>query len=363
MDYMAQALSFARLALGQVSPNPAVGAVVVRDGEVVGQGYTRPPGSAHAEVVALEHAGEAARGAVMYVTLEPCCHHGRTPPCTGAIVEAGITEVHMAMLDPNPLVGGKGEEALRSQGVRTYVGEHEEEAREVNEAYIKFITMGMPFVTAKFAMSLDGKIATRTGDSRWISSSESRRYVHSLRNTTDAVMVGANTVATDDPQLTSRCGDRGGKTRRQPLRVVVDSKGRTPVTARMFSEPGKTLIAVTWPVSPEVEKVCGQVDAELVELPSEGGLVDLKELLRVLGKRDITSVLVEGGGTLLGSLFDQRLVDKVIAFIAPIVIGGTEAVPAVGGRGSETVADAIRLDRVATRECGGDVMISGYVGG
>lgn len=363
MDYMAQALSLARLALGQVSPNPAVGAVVVRDGEVVGQGYTQPPGSGHAEVVALQQAGNAARDSVMYVTLEPCCHHGRTPPCTAAIIDAGVSEVHMAMLDPNPLVSGKGEEALRKRSIRTYVGEHEDKARGINEAYIKFITTSVPFVTVKFAMSLDGKIATRSGDSRWISSSGSRRCVHLLRYITDAIMVGVNTVLADDPQLTSRCGARGGKTRKQPLRVIVDSLGRTPVTARIFNEPGKTLLALGRPVDPKVAKALAQTGAELVELPAEDGFVDLGELLRVLGRREITSVLVEGGGTLLGSFFDHRLVDKVVAFVSPVVIGGAEAVTAVGGRGVEKMADAIRLESVTTQTCDDDVIVSGYVGG
>ncbi len=322
MDYMAQALSLARLALGQVSPNPAVGAVVVRDGEVVGQGYTQPPGSGHAEVVALQQAGDAARGSVMYVTLEPCCHHGRTPPCTAAIVDAGVSEVRMAMLDPNPLVSGKGQKELRKRNISTYAGEYEDEAREINEAYIKYITTGVPFVIAKFAMSLDGKIATRSGDSRWISSSGSRRCVHSLRYVTDAIMVGVNTVLADDPQLTSRCGDRGGKTRKQPLRVIVDSLGRTPVTARIFSEPGETLLALGRPADPEVAKALAETGAELVELPTEDGFVDLGELLRILGQREITSVLVEGGGTLLGSFFDRRLVDKVVAFVSPVVPTG-----------------------------------------
>lgn len=363
MDYMAQALSLARLALGQVSPNPAVGAVVVRDGEVVGQGYTQPPGSGHAEVIALQQAGDAARGSVMYVTLEPCCHHGRTPPCTAAIIGAGVSEVRMAMLDPNPLVSGKGEKELRKRSISTYVGEYEDEAREINEAYIKYITTGVPFVIAKFAMSLDGKIATRSGDSRWISSSGSRRCVHSLRYVTDAIMVGVNTVLADDPQLTSRCGDRGGKTRKQPLRVIVDSLGRTPVTARIFSEPGETLLALGRPADPEVAKALAETGAELVELPTEDGFVDLGELLRILGQREITSVLVEGGGTLLGSFFDRRLVDKVVAFVSPVVIGGAEAVTPVAGTGVEKMADAIRLERVATQTCDDDVIVSGYVGG
>ena len=363
MDYMEQALSLAGLALGQVSPNPAVGAVVVKDGKVVGQGYTQPPGSAHAEVVALEQAGDAARDSVMYVTLEPCCHHGRTSPCTGAIIAAGVAEVHMSMLDPDPRVSGKGEEELRRHGIDTSVGDHEEEARSINEAYIKHRTTGMPFVTAKFAMSLDGKIATRSGDSRWISNQESRRYVHSLRHITDAVMVGVNTVLADDPRLTCRCGERGGVMRQQPLRVIADTKGRTPVTAQVFSRPGRALIALGEGVKPEIIEGFRGKNAEVVVLPSVEGLVDLEQLFKVLGQREITSVLVEGGGTLLGYMFDHRLVDKVVAFVAPVIIGGSEAETAVEGKGAEKIADSIRLERVTTMECNGDVMVSGYVGG
>ena len=362
MDYMGQAISLAKLALGQVSPNPAVGAMVVKNDAVVGQGYTQPPGSWHTEVLALKQAGEEARGSVMYVTLEPCCHYGRTPPCSRAIIAAGITEVHLAMLDPNPLVSGKGKEELEREGIKVYVGEHEGDAEEINEAYTKFITTGMPFVTAKFAMSLDGKIATKSGDSKWISGSEARRYVHYLRYTTDAIMVGVNTILADDPQLTSRCGNRGGRTRKQPLRVIVDSSGRTPLTARVFGEPGKVLMALGKRVEPEEEKTFGQVGAELLELPSEEGSVDLERLLKALGEREITSVLVEGGGILLGSLFDQRLVDKVIAFIAPIIIGSQEAKTAVGGKGVDKVVDSIRLERVSVRNCDRDLMLTGYAG-
>jgi len=362
MDYMAQALSLAKLALGSVSPNPAVGAVVVKNDVVVGQGYTQPAGSEHAEIVALQQAGEQARGSVMYVTLEPCCHYGRTPPCSRAIIAAGIAEVYLAMLDSNPAVSGRGNEELERAGIKTYVGEHEEEAREINEAYIKFITTGIPFVTAKFAISLDGKIATKSGDSKWISSEESREKVHNLRYTTDAIMVGVNTVLTDDPLLTCRCcGGRGGTARKQPLRVVVDGKGQTPPTARLFGEPGKTLLALGKSITPEEASTFTQAGAELLELPSAEGLVDLEKLLKALGKREITSVLVEGGGILLGSLFDRGLVDKVIAFIAPIIIGGKEAKTAVGGKGVDKVADSLRLERVSVEKFGEDLMISGYV--
>jgi len=357
-----QAFSLAKLALGSVSPNPAVGALIVKDDVVVGQGYTQPAGSEHAEIMALQQAGEHARGGTMYVTLEPCCHYGRTPPCSKAIIDSGISEVHLAMLDPNPLVCGRGKEALEREGIKTYVGKHEEEAREINEAYIKFITTGMPFVTAKFAMSLDGKIATKSGDSKWISSEESRKQVHNLRHATDAIMVGANTVLTDDPLLTCRCcGGRGGTARKQPLRVVIDGRGHTLPTAKLFSEPGKTLLALGKSITPKEATAFAQVEVELLELPLTEGLVDLEKLLKSLGRREITSVLVEGGGILLGSLFDCGLVDKVIAFIAPVIIGGSEAKTAVGGKGFEKVVDSLRLEHVSVERFGEDLMVSGYV--
>ncbi|MBA7506631.1 Riboflavin biosynthesis protein RibD [subsurface metagenome] len=359
---MEQALSLAKLALGQVSPNPAVGAVVVKNDIVVGQGYTQPPGSSHAEVVALKQAGKETQGGVMYVTLEPCCHYGRTPPCTQAIIAADIAEVHLAVLDANPLVSGRGKDELEKEGIKVYLGEHEEEAKKVNEAYTKFITTGMPFVTAKFAISLDGKIATRSGDSKWISGDEARKYVHNLRYTSDAIMAGVNTVLVDDPRLTARsCGGRGGTARKQPLRVIVDGKGRTPLTAQLFSEPGKTLLALGKFVTPEEKAAFAQVGAELLELPSEGGRVDLGELLKALGEREITSVLVEGGGILLGSLFDGKLVDKVIAFITPIIIGGKEAKTAVSGKGVDKVVDSLKLRHVSLEKLGEDLMVSGYV--
>jgi diaminohydroxyphosphoribosylaminopyrimidine deaminase/5-amino-6-(5-phosphoribosylamino)uracil reductase len=360
MDYMQRALSLARLALGHVSPNPAVGAVVVRDGQIVSEGYTQPPGSAHAEVVALRQAGDKAHGAVMYVTLEPCCHFGRTPPCTQAIIGAQVSEVHMATLDPNPQVSGRGRAELEAAGIKTYVGEHEEEAREINEAYIKFITTGMPFVIAKFAMSLDGKIATRSGDSKWISGEESRRYVHTLRQMADAIMVGVGTVLSDDPQLTARAEEEGTR-EKQPLRVIVDSSGRTPPQARIFQMPGQTLVAVAMPLEEVKARQFNGLGAQVLELPAKEGSVDVTELLKALGQREITSVLVEGGGTLLGSLFDLGLVDKVFVFIAPIIIGGKDAVTPVAGDGVAEVAEALRLSRVRTQQFGQDIMISGYI--
>ncbi len=352
MSHMRRALLLARRALGSVSPNPAVGAVIVKDGEVVGEGWTQPPGQAHAEVMALRHAGARARGATLYVTLEPCSHFGRTPPCADAVIAAGIAEVHAALIDPNPLVNGGGIARLRDAGIRTHVGEGKDEAREIIEAYIKHKTTGLPFVTAKFAMSLDGKIATRSGDSKWITGEEARRYVHELRAVSDAIIVGVNTVIADDPQLTARDAE-GKPLARQPLRVVVDSSGRTPKEARMLGEPGKTLIATT-------RENLAWAGAETMLVPSRNGLVDAGELLKKLGQRDVTSVFVEGGGTLLGSLFDQRLVDKVIAFVAPAIIGGRAAPSPVGGEGVETMADALRLQRVRVTQLGTDVAITGY---
>jgi len=362
MDYMQQALTLARLALGQVSPNPAVGALVVKDGEVVGQGYTQPPGSSHAEVVALEQAGEAARGAAMYVTLEPCCHFGRTPPCTGAIIEAGISEVHIAMLDPNPLVDGKGRDELEAAGIKVFLGERKRKARDINEAYIKFITSGVPFVTAKYAMSLDGKIATRSGDSKWISNEEARHYAHYLRYTNDAIMVGVNTVLVDDPHLTARCsGGKGGTVKKQPLRIIVDGSGLTPTTARVLSEPGETLLALGTSVKPESKKAYTKAGAEIIELPATDGFIDLERLLQELGGREVTSVLVEGGSMLLGSMFDLGLVDKVVVFIAPVIIGGEKARTAVAGRGVDKVVDSFKLKRIDIKRFGQDIMLSGYV--
>jgi diaminohydroxyphosphoribosylaminopyrimidine deaminase/5-amino-6-(5-phosphoribosylamino)uracil reductase len=359
--YMECALSLARLAMGFTSPNPAVGAVIVKDGALVGMGYTQPAGSEHAEVMALNQAGDKARGATMYVTLEPCCHYGRTPPCTDAIIAAGISEVYVALIDPNPLVSGRGIKKLNEAGIKTHVGTCKKEACEINEAYIKHITTGLPFVIAKFAMSLDGKIATKTGDSKWITSEEARRYAHALRHTVDAIMVGANTVVLDNPYLTARgCGGKGGIKKSQPIRLVVDSKGKVPLDAHIFESPGEVLLAVSAPFDPVKKDKYIQRGAEVLELPSREGLVDLVKLMEVLGKRGIVTILVEGGGKLLGSLFDHGLVDKVLVFISPMIIGGNSAV-SVGGNGVENVAQALRLNRVKTMKFGEDLMVAGYL--
>ena len=359
MGYMSHALELARRAEGRVSPNPPVGAVLVQDGEIVGGGYTQPPGQSHAEAVALREAGDAARGAALYTTLEPCSHHGRTPPCTGAIIEAGVAEVHAAMLDPNPNVRGGGMAILAEAGLGTRVGEGEAKARRQLEAYVKYVTTGTPFVTAKFAMSLDGKIATRSGDSKWISGEKARQRVHRLRAASDAVMVGVNTALADDPQLTAR-DKRGRPLDRQPLRVVVDSRGRMPPRARMLGEPGRTLIA-SGDIDEGAAGALRSAGAEVVSLPGEGPSVDLEALMDHLASgHGVTSLLVEGGATLLGSLFDLGLVDKVIAFVSPVIIGGTEAPTPVSGAGFDRIADTLRLERVRWDKYGRDMAITGY---
>ena len=359
MSHMDRALSQASRSLGSVSPNPSVGAVVVKGGVVVGEGCTQPPGREHAEIMALQEAGAKAEGATLYSTLGPCNHQGRTPPCTAAIVSAGITEVRVAALDPNPNVAGGGVQALEEAGVRVRVGEGEKRAKLLMEAYLKYVENGMPFVTAKFAMTLDGKIATHTGDSKWISGDKARWAVHGMRNISDAIMVGINTVIADNPQLTAR--DERGKPRdRQPLRVIVDSRGRIPVNARMMSEPGDTLVAVST-ASEEVRESLSEAGFGVVEAAADDGSVDLTALmLHLATELNVTSLCVEGGASILGSLFDNGLVDKVIAFVAPTIIGGGDAPSPVAGRGVELMAEAIKLECVKWDRYGRDMAITGY---
>lgn len=360
MDFMARALSLAKKALGSTSPNPAVGAVIVKDGAIIGEGFTQPPGSYHAEVVALHKAGAGASGAALYVSLEPCCHWGRTPPCTRAIIAAGIKEVHMAMLDPNPLVSGKGRQELERAEIKTYPGEHKDGASQLNEAYIKYITTGLPFITAKFAMSLDGKIATASGESKWISNEFSRRVAHQLRRQADGIIVGVNTIIADDPSLTARDG-KGRPFSRQPLRIVLDSQGRVPEKARFFSQPGNSLIVTGQGLTERVLKRLAGLNAEVLSLPTRDSLIDLRELIKALGHRQLTSLLVEGGSAVSGSFFDDSLVDKVIAFIAPLIIGGLEAKTAIGGQGVKSMAESLRLSRTSLRVAKGDIIFTGYL--
>ncbi len=356
---MQRALDLAGNAAQRVSPNPIVGAVVVAaDGSVAGEGVTQPPPGPHAEVVALEAAGEGARGATMYVTLEPCAHHGQTPPCTDAIISAGVSEVHYAVRDADRQVDGRGEEALEKAGIHIVAGEGEEEARRINEAFFKHRTTGLPFVIAKFAASLDGKIAAASGDSRWVSGAETREWAHLLRTRIDAILVGSSTVVVDDPLLTARPG--GEEAERQPLRVVVDTRGRTPPMAQVLSGDAATLVA-TGPDSPPQWRASIQArGAEVLPLPLAAEHVDLRALLEELGRRDIVTLLVEGGGVMLGAFFDAGLVDKVHAVIAPLIVGAADAPAAVAGEGAYRMADALRLREGTVERLGDDLLVTAY---
>ena len=364
MDYMSQAVELAQGVMGSTSPNPAVGAVLVRDGRIVGRGATRPPGQAHAEVVALEQAGPLARGASLYVTLEPCCHWGRTPPCTRAVIEAGVSEVIVAVTDPNPVVSGGGVAELREAGIAVSGlpddSEHREEACRLYEGFAKHIATGLPFTTAKFAMSLDGKIATRTGDSKWVTGPDARALVQRMRRETDAVMVGANTILADDPQLTAR-GEDNRPLPCQPLRVTLDSHCRMPVESQLLRQPGQTLIYTTPNAPAASARALERAGAEVISVgATANGLVCPREVLADLGGRDVVNLLVEGGGKILGSLFDDGLVDKVQAFVAPVIIGGIEAASPVEGTGAELMVQTRRLERTSIKAIGVDWLITGY---
>ncbi len=357
INYMRRALALARLAEGRTSPNPLVGAVIVKNGQVVGEGYHHRAGQPHAEIEALRAAGDSARGGTLYVTLEPCAHHGRTPPCTDAVIAAGLAEVYYAIGDPNPRVNGKGYAQIEAAGIKVHRGLCEEEAHELNRPFFKHVTTGRPFITAKFAMSLDGKIATRTGDSHWITNSASRQRGHQLRNVTDAILVGAGTVLADDPQLTTRLDSDDIH---HPLRIIADSRGRVPLSARVFDPalPGQTVLATT---AAAIPAHCAELSARGVEvwrLPSDSqGRVSLTALLDEIGRRGMLTLLVEGGSELLGAFFAERLVDRVWAFIAPVIIGGQDAPGPVGGTGVEQLSQAIRLCCLETETLDGDMWI------
>ena len=357
-DFMQRALELARGALGTTSPNPSVGAVIAKGDQIVGEGCTQPPPGDHAEIVALKQAGESARGAVLYVTLEPCPHIGRTPPCVDAIIEAGIAELLYAMADPDPQVEAGGGRKLEAAGIAVRVGEGEAEGRRINEAFIKHRAKGTPFVIAKFAASLDGRIAAASGDSRWVSGPEAREWAHDMRTKIDAILVGSSTVVVDDPLLTARPGGKDAE--RQPLRIVVDSRGRTPPMARVLGGPAPTLIATLKGAAEPWRSSLRAAGAEVLELPSEGERVDLAALLRELAGRDVLSLLVEGGGVILGSFFDAGLVDKLHAIIAPIVVGAEDAPAAVAGRGAYRMADALRLRDITVDRLGEDLLVTGY---
>jgi len=352
-EYMKRALDLAARAIGRTSPNPVVGAVVVKDGEVVGEGYHEGAGRPHAEVCALKAAGEKAHGATLYVTLEPCCHHGRTPPCTDAIISAGVKRVVAAMVDPDPRVRGRGLDLLRKAGVDISVGLLACKAVELNEPFVTFKTLGRPMVILKWAMTLDGKIASRTGASRWITGEEARRVVHRLRDRYDAVCVGVGTVLADDPALT--CRIPGG---RNPVRVVLDSNLRTPQGALVIGRDGRCLI-FTASDNREKRERLEEAGATVVRVAPTCAGVDISEVLARLGDMGILSLLVEGGAQVHGSFVAAGLVDRVYAFVSPKLMGGKTAPGPVGGPGATHPSEALPLGDIKVVEVeGGDLLIT-----
>jgi len=358
--WMRRALDLAARARGRTSPNPMVGALVVKDGDLLGEGFHAYAGSDHAEVVALDEAGPAAEGATLYVSLEPCCHHGRTPPCVERIVQAGVCRVVAACEDPNPAVCGKGIAALRAAGITVEVGCLGEEAARLNEAFFKHVRTGLPFVVLKVAASLDGKIATRTGDSRWITGESARRRVHQLRNETDAVLVGIGTILRDDPLLTTRLGIAD---QRDPIRVIVDNLARLPLRAKVVNRASTapTLLAVSQKAPRSKIEALEREGIQVIVVENSPRRVSLERLLEALGKRGMLSVMIEGGAEINASALREGVVDKVCIFLAPMLIGGKTAPTAVGGEGIEEIGQALRLRDARVERFGDDILVEGYI--
>lgn len=354
--WMEHALALAEQGRGHVEPNPLVGAVLVRDGNKVGEGWHQHFGAAHAEINALAQAGEAARGATLYVTLEPCCHHGKTPPCTAAIIRTGIRRVVAAMQDPFAEVTGKGAAELRAAGIDVEIGLCEREARRLNAPYLKLLG-GRPYVHAKWAMTLDGKIATRTGDSKWITSPAARSRVHELRGRMDAVIVGIGTALADNPRLTVRPPGP-----RIPCRIVLDSHGRLPAGSYLASTAKQTptLIVSGGPVAPERARPLQALGCDILPLRATDNRPDITALLDELGRRRWTNILVEGGGAVLGSFLDAGAIDEVHVFIAPRLLGGADAKSPIGGRGAASIAEALALNEWTVERIDCDVLLHGW---
>lgn len=350
--YMELTLKLAEKGRGLTSPNPMVGCIIVKRGRIVGKGFHRKAGTEHAEVLAINEAGKKAINSTMYVNLEPCSHWGRTPPCTEKIVEAGAREVIIGMKDPNPLVDGFRE--LKFRGLKTKIGILEREAKKLNEAYIKYMRTKRPYVMIKVAMSADGRIATKTGDSKYITSKEARAYVHKLRTEVDAVMVGLNTVLRDNPELTPRLFK--GK---DPMKIVVDSRLKIPRNCNLMKEPAKLIIATTKKAPKAEIKKLQQKGINVIITGSKNGMVDPQDLMKQLGKHEITSVMIEGGSELNSSAINARVVDKILMFAAPKLIGN--GLGAIGNLGINKINKAINLKNPETRKVGKDLLIEAYL--
>ena len=357
---MAEALRLAKKGWGFTSPNPMVGAVIVKDNHIVGRGYHQAYGGPHAEVNAIYDAGKKSQGATLYVTLEPCNHTGKTPPCTQAILSAGIRKVIVAMQDPNPNVSGQGSQYLIQNGIEVEGGINEIEARQLNESYIKFITCNCPFIIIKCAATLDGRIATSTGDSKWISGPLSRSYVHHLRHGVDAIMVGIETIRKDNPSLTTRLDHMKGV---DPTRIILDTHLSIPLDAKVLSIASR---AQTW-------VVCGhgvdqtkkaaiiQKGAKVIESDQRQGRIDLGKLVSQLAQKQISSILIEGGGQVIGAALAAGIVDKLCFFYAPKILGGDDGIPICSGTGPQMMDDSVKVRRINVHRFDDDVMIEGYI--
>ena len=355
---MRLALRLACKAQGRTSPNPLVGAVVVKDNVVISRGYHQKAGGPHAEALALKKVGTVAKGATLYVTLEPCSHTDkRTPPCCPLVIQSGVKRVVVAMIDPNPRVSGKGIRALRKAGIEVETGILEAEATSLNEAFIKHITTGLPFVTLKIAQTLDGKIATASGESQWITGEEARAEGRKLRDRNDAILVGINTVLKDDPALTTRLL-RG----KDPLRVIVDTHARIPLHAKVLTQKSgaRTIVAVGKGAAQSKIKKLQACGAEVLTVRTMQGRVDLRDLMRKLGKRELMSVLVEGGAEINASVIKSGIADKAVLFIAPLLMTGKDSLCSLGGVSPSRLGQAVRLTRVTSQFVGQDLMITGY---
>jgi diaminohydroxyphosphoribosylaminopyrimidine deaminase/5-amino-6-(5-phosphoribosylamino)uracil reductase len=358
--YMKVAIAQARKAVGKVSPNPMVGAVVVKKGEILGRGYHHQAGSPHAEINALRKAGKKTKNADLYVNLEPCCHYGRTPPCVNAIIDSGVKKVIIGIRDPNPLVSGKGISRLNAAGIITHVGVLEEECTALNEIYIKYITKKIPFTILKIAATLDGRIATRSGDSRGITGQQSLRVVHALRSQSDAIMAGIGTVQADNPLLTTRLHGKRGK---DPIRVIVDSSLKVSPRAKVFNPHSQAgvIIATTKNASERKKKQLDKAGAKVLTIDSENGRVGLKKLMIALGKLEISSLLIEGGTRLATAALEDGIVDKIVFFYAPKILGGRLAPGITAGEGVEYINRALKVSDLKVRRCGEDILVEGYI--
>lgn len=359
--YMKLAINIAKKGAGYTSPNPLVGAVVVSNNEIISKTYHAKFGDPHAEVKALSVAGDRAKGATLYVNLEPCCHHGKTPPCTQDIINSGITHVVIGTSDPNPLVNGKGMEELKSNGIKITCGVLEEEAKQLNEFFFKYIVTKKPFVILKAAISIDGKIATKTGDSKWITNEKSRKFVHEMRNKSDAILVGVGTILEDNSSLTTRIKQKKSK---DPKRIIIDNLLKVPSGAQIFTQDSlaENIIVTSKNAMQSKIKRLQDIGARVILVDTiKKNILDLDDMLIKLGKLSITSLLIEGGQGIFTSAILQKIVDKVIIFIAPKIIGGKLAPSLIGGDGILDMNDAIMLHHIKIRRFDNDLMIEGYL--